>query len=461
MKRFLIAGTASGVGKTTITLALAAAYSRRGLTVQPFKCGPDYLDTAHHTSVCHRLCRNLDSVMLSPLENARTLNRGARGAELLIAEGMMGLFDGVSGSSEQGSSAEIAKMLGMPVVLVLDASHCSRSIAATVLGFSSFDPDLPLAGVILNRVAGEAHYRMLADAIESTLPIPVLGWFPCNAEWTIPERHLGLHEAREQAWSADQVEALADAAEQHINLDRLLEAANAAPLPVAGEAEMPRTSPAEGSPVRIGIARDAAFSFYYEDNLELLRDEGAELIEFSPITDASLPAGLDALYFGGGYPELHAAELSANHDMIEELRRFCASGRPVYAECGGMMYLARTILCDGTAHAMAGVLPLEIEMSKSLVKFGYVEATFTRSCALGPAGTSAVGHSFHYSRISAEPEAQTAYALRSLRSGKTEQEGYCTANVLGSYVHLHFRSNRSLASNFVSSARRVRSNKGS
>jgi cobyrinic acid a,c-diamide synthase len=457
MKRFLIAGAASGVGKTTITIAIEAAFCRRGLVVQPFKCGPDYLDTAHHTRVCRRPCRNLDSVMLSPLENARSLRRAAQAADLVIAEGMMGLFDGVSGASEQGSSAQIAKMLGMPVVLVLDASSCSRSIAATVLGFTTFDKDLTFAGIILNQVAGEAHFEMLAEAIRGIVGAPpLLGWFPRNQQWAIPERHLGLHDANERAWNEQELKSLADAAERHVNLDQLLQAASVGELQSCEAEPGSPLAYADESPVRIGIARDAAFSFYYEDNLDLLRDCNAELVEFSPIHDPHLPASLDALYFGGGYPELHGAALTANRGMIEDVQRFCNSGGPVYAECGGMMYLAREILYDGTAHAMTGVLPLEIEMSPRLVKFGYVAANFTSSCVLGPAGTEAIGHSFHYSRIRAGGDAQTVYALRYVRSGKCEPEGYATPNVLGSYVHLHFRSNRQLAPNFVEYARRVR-----
>ncbi len=460
MKRFLIAGTSSGVGKTTITLAIEAAFCRRGLIVQPFKCGPDYLDTAHHTHVCRRPCRNLDSIMLSPLENARSLRRAAHDADFVIAEGMMGLFDGVSGGSDRGSSAEIAKMLGMPVVLILDASKCSRSIAATILGFTSFDRNLNFAGVILNKVAGEAHYQMLAEAVHGKLQTPVLGWFPRNPQWTVPERHLGLHDARERAWDESELHSLADAAEQHINLDQLFHSLSDDPLSDEEENELPPVQGEDPVPVRIGIARDAAFSFYYEDNLDLLRDENAELVEFSPIGDTQLPAGLDALYFGGGYPELHVAALSANRGMIEGIRRFSNSDRPVYAECGGMMYLARTITCDGSSHAMTGLLPLDIEMSPKLVKLGYVAANFTSPCALGPAGTDAIGHSFHYSRIRADEAAQTAYALRYLRSGKCEPEGYISSNVLGSYVHLHFRSNRQLAPNFVALARWARSETG-
>ena len=313
MKRCLIAGSASGGGKTSITLAIEAAFCRRGLAVQPFKCGPDYLDTAHHSRVCRRPCRNLDSVMLSPLENARSLIRAAHGADMVIAEGMMGLFDGVSGASNNGSSAEIARLLDMPVVLVLDASNCSRSIAATVLGFTSFDPGLRFAGIILNRVAGEAHFKMLSDAIRGTTSIPLLGWLPRDPQWTVAERHLGLHDAGERGWEESELLSLAQAAEQHIDLDQLLQAASSAPLPIEAEvftdvnvftdanvftdvnvftnaeaALPPEPSigddhiasplqPNGSDPIRLGLACDAAFSFYYQDNLDLLRDAGAEL----------------------------------------------------------------------------------------------------------------------------------------------------------------------------------------
>jgi cobyrinic acid a,c-diamide synthase len=450
MKRILIAGTASGVGKTTITLSIEAALRRRGMLVQPFKCGPDYLDTAHHTMICGRACRNLDSIILSSEENELSLDRAAHDAEIVVAEGMMGLFDGVAGDSERGSSAEIAHMLHLPVILVMDASHCSRSLAATLLGFVNFDKQIKIAAVILNRVAGEKHFQMLSDAIKGSVNIPILGWIPRNETLAIPERHLGLHDAAERAWSADEIAALAETAEKYLDLDLLLQLAE--PRTVDALQRRDQQAPASAHKVKIAVARDAAFSFYYEDNFDLLRDYGAELVEFSPLHDMMLPAGIDALYIGGGYPELHAGELQANRGMMASVREFCRSGKPVYAECGGMMYLARQIVSGGNEYAMTGVLPLRIAMSERLVKFGYVRVRFDRDCVLGPAGMEAVGHSFHYSRIESIGPIEQAYALRYLRADREEHEGYLAGNVLASYIHLHFRGNRRMAEEFVQSA---------
>jgi cobyrinic acid a,c-diamide synthase len=452
MKKILISGTASGTGKTTITLAIEAALCRRGLVVQPFKCGPDYLDTTHHTAICGRSCRNLDTVMLSVEENRASLERASQGAGIAIAEGMMGLFDGLSGGSDQGSSAEIAKTLHFPVLLVMDASSCSRSIAATLLGFSTFDKELKIAGVILNRVSGESHFQMLAEAIKGSVDIPIIGWLPKNSAVTIPERHLGLHDAHEQAWTGTMVASLADFAEQHLNLDRMIEIAAAADTADALPTAEDRIHLTPTPVVRIGVARDEAFSFYYEDNFDLLRDYGAEIVEFSPLHDERLPENVDALYIGGGYPELHAGVLNSNHSMIASVREYCRSGRPVYAECGGMMFLAESIVAGDVSYPMAGVLPLQIEMSSRLVKFGYVKVSFIRDCILGPAGTEAIGHSFHYSKIQAAAETEMAYALQYLRAGRMEEEGYAIGNVLASYVHLHFRTNRQLPNYLIHAA---------
>jgi cobyrinic acid a,c-diamide synthase len=370
MKKILISGTASGTGKTTITLAIEAALRRRGMVVQPFKCGPDYLDTTHHSAICGRECRNLDAVILSARENTASLLRASQGADIVIAEGMMGLFDGLSGGSEHGSSAEIAKLLRFPVLLIMDASSCSRSIAATLLGFSTFDKDVKIAGVILNRVSGEGHFQMLAEAIKGTVDLPILGWMPKNSTWTIPERHLGLHDASEHAWTETKVASLAELAEKHLDLDKMIELASDADTHILLPAPNDHICVTSTAAVRIGVARDEAFSFYYEDNFDLLRDYGAEIVEFSPLHDKRLPENIDALYIGGGYPELHAATLSNNSSMIASVQQFCRSGRPVYAECGGMMFLVDSIVTDGVSYPMAGFLPLRIEMSSRLVKFG-------------------------------------------------------------------------------------------
>jgi cobyrinic acid a,c-diamide synthase len=456
VRGLLVSGTASGVGKTTVALAIMAGLRRRGLAVQPFKCGPDFLDTGHHTRICGRAARNLDTWMLSVEANRSVLRNAARGADVVVAEGMMGLFDGKSGNTEIGSSAEIAKLLRLPVVLVVDASKSARSVAAVVLGFELFDAELQLAGVILNRVASERHYEMLRDAIETSCKTKILGWLPLEPAIAIPERHLGLQGAAEQDADSHEtaVDALASLAEKHLDLDGLLEPRCGLEL---DENESARTVNSRSNDiVRIGVPSDHAFSFYYEDNLDMLREQGAEIVRFSPLNDAALPSGLDALYLGGGYPELHAEQLSSNRGMLEEMRAFAASGKPVYAECGGMLYLAEKLSTDRASYAMVGALPLSMQMTEKLVQFGYVTVEFTEDCLLGRKGTVVRGHSFHYSRIASRGDVETNYHVQYSMSGKEEMEGFRRGNVLASYIHLHFRANPAVAENFVAVIRQAR-----
>ena len=452
MKGFLIAGTASGVGKTTATLAITAALRRRGYMVQPFKGGPDFLDTGHHTRISGRTARNLDTWMLSADANRDVLRQASQGADVLLVEGMMGLYDGKDGTTEMGSSAEIAKLLKLPVVLVLDAGKTARSIAAMVLGFELFDPELFLAGVILNRVAGDRHFRMLEAAIQSACKTPVLGWLPREPAVAIPERHLGLQTVEEGGAGEaleTRIDTLASLAEKHLDLSRLLKLQ-------CGLEEMSGTLPAFANTVdriRIGIARDPAFSFYYEDNFDLLQQNGADLVPFSPMHDRRLPEDLDALYLGGGYPELYTAQIGGNTAMLSAVRDFVLSGRPVYAECGGMIFLSRQItLRDGISHRLAGILPFDIEMTDKLVDFGYVTVELSSDCLLGRAGAHIRGHSFHYSRISNVRNVATNYRIAYSLSGRMENEGYRLGNVLASYVHLHFRANQEIARSFVDAA---------
>jgi cobyrinic acid a,c-diamide synthase len=455
VKGLLIAGAASGVGKTTVALAIMGGLRRRGLVVQPFKCGPDFLDTGHHTRICGRTARNLDTWMLSVEANRSVLRNAARGADVVVAEGMMGLFDGKNGSTEIGSSAEIAKLLRLPVVLVLDAAKSARSVAAVLLGFEMFDAELRLAGVILNRVSGERHYEMLREAIESSCATKILGWLPLEPAIAIPERHLGLHGAAELGAGSQEarVDAFAALAAKHLDLDGLLQLECGLEM---AEVEPTRVVTSDADVVRVGVPSDHAFSFYYEDNLDLLREQGAEIVWFSPMTDASLPSDLDALYLGGGYPELHAEQLSNNRQMLEEVRTFAASGRPVYAECGGMLYLSESLNVDGKSYAMAGVLPLSMQMTDRLVQFGYVTVEFTEDCLLGRKGTVVRGHSFHHSRIGSQGEVATNYHVQYSMSGKEELEGFRQGNVVASYIHLHFRANPAVAENFVAAIRQTR-----
>lgn len=456
MRGFLIAGTASGVGKTTVTLAITAAMRRRGYVVQPYKGGPDFLDTGHHTRISGRTARNLDTWMLTAEANRDVLNQASAGADVLIAEGMMGLFDGKNGATETGSSAEIAKLLQLPVVLVLDAGKSARSIAAVVLGFELFDPELTLAGVILNRVASQGHYRLLEAAIVSSCKTPTLGWLPREPSIAIPERHLGLHSA-EEADTGEALEMLIDVlaalAEEHLDMPRLLVLECGLDL----NSESPVAAAVTTNQVRIGVAHDRAFSFYYEDNLDLLRQHGAIIVPFSPMNDTCLPLDLDAIYLGGGYPELYSDQLASNAAMLSAIRSFVESGRPVYAECGGMIFLSQQLTTlDGTVHLMAGVLPFEVEMTARLVNFGYVTVELAEDCLLGMKGSIVRGHSFHHSRIANDTEVETSYRVNYSLSGREEKEGYRVKNVLASYIHLHFRAHPNVAANFVAAAKSSR-----
>ena len=476
MKAFMVASPGTGCGKTTVTLALMAAMRKRGLAVQGFKCGPDFIDPAHHAVVTGRTSHNLDSWML-PSEANRAIfqhasdgQRASDGVDIAVIEAMMGLFDGVAGASEQGSSAEIAKQLNVPVLLVLDASTAARSIAAIIRGFEVFDAGVKVLGVVLNKVGGEGHSRLLREAIQASCQSPILGSLPEIAAIHIPERHLGLVTAAEQPLSTGQSSLLADAAEHYIDLDSLLNACeytradfgDAASGVSTKENSAKTHSRGAAGKVRVGVPRDPAFCFYYEDNLEMLRSEGAEIVEFSSLESSRLPAGLDMLYFGGGYPELFAEPLSNNHSLIGEVRQFAASGRPIYAECGGLIYLSRQLRAlNGNSFPLAGVLPLEIEMTGGLVHFGYAEATFERDCLLGTRGTTARGHSFHYSKIVQSNSGDGgsmdhAYRVFYTLGGRSESEGFVSGNVLASYIHLHFQSNPRLAASLVAHARSAR-----
>jgi cobyrinic acid a,c-diamide synthase len=434
----VVAGTHSGVGKTSVTLGLIGALARRGLAVQPFKVGPDFIDPLHHTRAAGRTSRNLDGWMLDPQANRACFARASAGADAAVIEGVMGLFDGSEGGSERGSTAEMAKLLGLPVVLVIDASAMARSAAALIEGFASFDPESRIAGVILNKVGGEAHAELIREAL--TAGPPILGAIPRTPELTVPERHLGLHLPHEaQEGHAEQLASLVEA---HVDLEGLLEAARA---------ERPAAPSIAGAPkptARIALARDEAFCFYYADNLELLEQAGAELVEFSPLVDP-LPAEIDGLYVGGGYPELHAAELAANRAARGAIRELAAAGGPIYAECGGLMYLGEALeLGDGT-YPLCGALPLSTRMPAPL-KLSYVEVATTGG--LFGVGRSARGHVFHHSEISGEPAVDRHHTLRTTR-GDESNEGYSVGNVLASYAHLHFASEPDLARAFVDCCR--------
>jgi len=449
--RLLIAGVSSGVGKTTFTLGLCTALRRRGLNVSVFKCGPDYLDPTYHRVASGRPVHNLDSWLMSAEALTSTLSRHA--ADVSLIEGVMGLFDGASPTTLQGSSAEIARLLGVPIVLVCDASGMARSVAALAHGFSSFEPAVSVAALICNRVGSRGHLELLARALAAA-PRPgpvVLGGLRKDAAPRFPERHLGLHSAREQD-HGPAIEAWGDAVEQWCDVDGLLALARAAPaLPApatTAPAETPAGEPSLPPRCRIAVADDAAFQFYYTENLHLLEQAGATLVRFSPLADATL-AEVDGVYIGGGYPELHAARLSHNRSMLEALRAHVARGRPLYAECGGLMYLSEAITTiDGVRHPMLGLISGTAVMTPQLQALGYVEVETRDESPLGPAGTRFRGHQFRYSRFETS-DAPSRYELSVLRSGARSSEGYGRGPVLASYVHAHWSSAPQIPRHFV------------
>jgi cobyrinic acid a,c-diamide synthase len=449
--RICMAGTGSGVGKTSLTVGIVAALRRRGLRVQTFKVGPDFLDPTHLALASGRPCYNLDGWMTNQAYVRQLFARTTQDADLAIIEGVMGLFDGASPSSLAGSTAEVARWLEAPVVLLVNAHGVGRSVAAMVKGFTDFDPALRLAGVIANQAGGERHAGWLAESLQAAGLAPLLGAVPRGALPTLPSRHLGLVAADSGAAAGEINDKLADACARLLDLDLLLRLAADAPAVTAVESlPTPPVAPRTyARPVRIGIARDAAFSFYYPDNLEWLAQSGATLVEFSPLHDGQLPADLAGIYLGGGYPELHAAALAQNHAMLAAIRAFVAAGGAVYAECGGLMYLAQGVTdLAGVRFPLAGVLPIETAMLKSRKALGYVEATPTAAtlwtCAADAGALRLRGHEFHYSTITQDDSAaagwQPAYAISRRRSGAVEAEGFCKGAVLASYVHLHFAS---------------------
>ena len=427
--RLVIGGTHSGVGKTTITTALIAALTRRGLRVQPFKVGPDFIDPGFHQCAGGRVSRNLDGWMLSRETNAGIFCRACADADLAIIEGVMGLFDGRSATSDGGSTAEMAKWLAAPVLLVADASATARSAAAVVRGFEDFDPALNVAGVLFNRIGGERHAAMLREAVEMYCRAIPAGSLPTDQGIALPSRHLGLRLAAETLTS-ETLDRLVEWVERHIDLDRLITLARANVAAV----DAPSLSPAgEGRKVRIAVARDEAFCFYYQDNLDLLERSGAELVFFSPIRDAALPPDVSGIYLGGGYPELHAEALSANCTMRAAFREFVGAGTPVYAECGGFMYLTEAIAePDGRSWPMAGIFPTTARMRTRLARLGYVEVETAD-------GEHARGHQFRYSEIDPMPP----------HVSRLYEEGYQMGSAVGSYVHLHFLSCPDFARRFV------------
>ena len=429
-----------------------AAFRARNLQVQPFKIGPDFIDPGLHAHAAQTESRNLDGWMLTRTYNQELFRTLLGRSDMAIVEGVMGLYDGYDGLGEAGSTAEMCKWLDLPVILVVDARSMARSAAALVYGFKQFDPRLKLAGVVFNRIGSDGHLQYLRQAMAANLPdVPVLGGVPREDLITIPERHLGLITAYEFAFSREWKRRLVDLVERHLDLQRILELAK---HPLQDQPEARSSGPPKGSgpSAVVAVARDAAFCFYYPDNLELLRQAGAEVRFFSPLAGDTFPDDADGLYLGGGYPELFAKRLSQNQRFLRDVRRAVQVGMPVYAECGGLMVLGRSIeTIEGEAYPMAGVFFFGTRMLSKRKALGYTEVELRRPCLLGEPGRRLRGHEFHYSEIVNfdGSEQDFAYELHGRSGASSKLEGYSKGSVLASYVHLHWGSLPQAPSAFV------------
>jgi len=438
-----VAATSSGAGKTTVATALMAALVRRGLSVAAAKVGPDFVDPGYHAVATGRPGRNLDAWICGEDAMGPLAGQAARGTDVLIVEGVMGLFDGAGDpTGPAASTAHVAGLLDAPIILVVDAASVGASIAATVHGFASFDPAVGVAGVILNRVGSDSHDSLLRDALRS-LGVPVLGSLRRRPDYAWRDRHLGLVPVVEHpAEVARSIERLAEAVSTDCDLDAILSLARTAPGRHVADA--PQAT--HRADTRIAVAAGAAFSFTYPDNLELLAQAGADLVPFDPLTDQRLPEGIDGLYAGGGFPEVYAAALAENRPLLDDVAGRVRSGLVTWAECGGLLWLARSL--DG--HRLAGVIPATARMTDRLT-LGYRRARLRAACPLGPAGTDLRGHEFHYSTLDAPGDALDW----SGRTGRG-QAGFASPSLLASYVHLHLGADPGLAERMVDSCARSR-----
>lgn len=453
IKGFVVAGTTSGSGKTTVALGFLAALTRRGHRVAPFKVGPDFIDPGHHSRVAGSVSRNLDGWMLSKDYNRNNFTRCTRMADVAVVEGVMGLFDGRDGKSEAGSTAEMAKQLELPVLLVVNARSMARSAAALVQGFENFDRELNFAGVLFNNIGSPRHMQYLTEALEGHVRMPCIGGIPRQTTVSIPERHLGLFTEADHTLSEDIVAQLADLIEDNVDLDALLRRLDDHHDIHALAEEKSAILAERTEKARIGVARDNAFCFYYQDNLDLMISAGAQLVFFSPLKDTGLPEGLDGIYLGGGYPELYALQLAQNQSIRHCIKKLSDAGMPIYGECGGLMYLGATITdLEGIRHPMTNCFSLETRMLPRLKTLGYREVRLIRDSLLGKSGLTIRGHEFHYSEIVTGPAgADTVYSMTGRAGGHNTPEGYRVKNTLGSYVHLHFGSQMSVPSAIVDS----------
>ncbi|MFH0958024.1 MAG: cobyrinate a,c-diamide synthase [Pseudomonadota bacterium] len=442
--RIMIAGASSGVGKTSVTLAIVVALIKRGIRVQTYKVGPDYLDPTYLTLASGKSCYNLDGWMMGRGHVLELFASTSDGADICVIEGVMGFFDGASASSLEGSSAEIAKWLDIPTLIIINAHGVGRTFGALAKGMADFEPLIPVKGFIANFCGSERHAQLLSQTLMySNLP-DLVGAIPRESMPNIPRRHLGLVTADTELINAGILDALGDTAEANLRLDDIIEIAQSAgPFETPGI--LPRGTQTFGRGIRLGLAYDAAFHFYYRDNLDILERSGFEIVKFSPIKDRLDLRSLDAIYFGGGYPEEFATDLSSNEAMLREVRNFAELGRPIYAECGGLMYLSKGIeTLEGQQFAMVGLLPSWTRMKSRRKALRYVEVSLNKDSLFGSKGDILCGHEFHYSELTNDPLENSpwspAYTARRKGDRGGTPEGFQKGNILISYVHAHFAS---------------------
>jgi cobyrinic acid a,c-diamide synthase len=450
--RLLLAALRGGAGKTTLTLGLLAAWRHQGRRLVPFKKGPDYIDPAWHALAAGCPSHNLDPFLMEGDQIMAMVARHADAADCLLIEGNRGLYDGLDAKGTY-STGELAKFLATPVVLVVDCTMRTRTTAAMVLGCQHFDPAVPIRGVVLNQIARPRHEDIIRNAIESYCGIPVLGAIPRLKCEVFPERHMGLVPPQEHATAIRAVTTARDLAQRYLDLDGLWQVACQAPsLPAVQPSVL---TPDRAEPVTIGIIRDSAFQFYYPENLEALEQQGARIVELSALDDLMLPPGLDALYIGGGFPETHARELAANLSFRNSVKSAAQAGLPIYAECGGLMYLGEHIQVREEKFPMVGLFPYDFLMGKKPQGHGYTVLEVAGDNPFFPAGTILKGHEFHYSRITPDPAADTPMAFRATRGTGMggQREGLLCHNVLATYTHLHALGSPQWAPSLVQRAR--------
>ena len=456
--RLVIAGTCSGSGKTVFTAGLLELLRSRGLAVQPFKAGQDYIDSAYHTLAARRPCRNLDTMMLSGDGVRELFARAAAGADLSVIEGVMGLYDGAAPPDERGSTADLALELDAPVVLMVNGRGMGRSASALVYGFAGFDPNVRLCGVILNGLGSQGHYRLLKGAIEEDLGIDVLGWLPHNAAVAVPERRMGLALPDESRDGVGMITASADLVAKHVDLEALLEVARESP-PLPSFRATVFAGPARGTRVGIAVAKDEAFCFYDRCNLDILEHLGAELVPFSPLSDRSLPSGVGGVYIGGGMPDDYAQGLEDNAALRSDLRAAADAGMPVLAEGAGMVYLVERLV-DGTGavHEMTGIFPGTARSEKRRQALGYWDGRLERAALPGAKGTKLRGRMFHYFSYDSGGN-DDLFSMRLEKGESTVRDGLARKSAFASFLTVHFGSNPSLPERFLDRAEKYKGGK--